>query len=614
MKLAGIFGENCQEQTIKAMAEAQIRAQLNNSEIFKFTGGFLAKITTATGTTGNISLYRTASTQNILIIAGIPIIINGNLQQKLNQIVELDYQNAAEALTDLDGAFAALYWDQRAAKLVIVTDILGMQPLYMARVSGKLLVASEMKAIAASNLIDLEMNPGTWGAFVTFGHSLGNDTTLKQVQHVPPGAIVIYDPSSDRLEEKNYWHWPEPQPEKTLASVDTGQIIELLKQNIRAYLPYHQPGTILLSGGFDSRLLLALLDNLGIDAPGVILTHEDEFFGADGIYGEWIAKKVGIPVKRISSNPDFFSSATYLDYLVMNEVVTPSLFLFISQVLQHLEPSMGAVWEGCFPGAILVPVGKQPKGGFSKYLASLEISPSSRIWQTVEKIFVPSLAKQIRDEFFEKLEVEKSQYSDDGFGVSQFIVRNRTRKRIAPNPLQVYSSVVPTFTPGLTKDFWAIAGALPFEVKTEFRLYKQIFQQHFPKMLTVPFVSGGKLESPQDFSLEHLIFKKAHQLQLALNKVKIGRGFLKLLGVPLHQNFFYPSQFVGKVIAEIETEHPEINSDEVKHIQDLTKTNPTKVSYQQQLLFYWQVSRWLLNKNGHYFPRTYAKHENIHYL
>ena len=218
MKLAGFFGENCQEQTIKAMAEAQIRAQLNNSEIFKFTGGFLAKITTATGTTGNISLYRTASTQNILIIAGIPIIINGNLEQKLNQIVELDYQNAAEALTDLDGAFAALYWDQRAAKLVIITDILGMQPLYMARVSGKLLVASEMKAIAASNLIDLEMNPRTWGAFVTFGHALGNDTTLKQVQRVPPGAIIIYDPSSDRLEEKNYWHWPEPQPEKTLAS------------------------------------------------------------------------------------------------------------------------------------------------------------------------------------------------------------------------------------------------------------------------------------------------------------------------------------------------------------------------------------------------------------
>ena len=136
MKLAGFFGENCQEQTIKAMAEAQIRAQLNNSEIFKFTGGFLAKITTATGTTGNICLYRTGSTQNILIIAGLPIIINGNLEQKLNQIVELDYQNAAEALTEFDGAFAALYWDQIAGKLIIVTDILGMQPLYRARVSG----------------------------------------------------------------------------------------------------------------------------------------------------------------------------------------------------------------------------------------------------------------------------------------------------------------------------------------------------------------------------------------------------------------------------------------------------------------------------------------------
>ena len=592
MKLAGFFGENCQEQTIKAMAEAQIRAQLNNSEIFKFTGGFLAKITTATGTTGNICLYRTGSTQNILIIAGIPIIINGNLEQKLNQIVELDYQNAAEALTDLDGAFAALYWDQRAAKLVIVTDILGMQPLYMARVSGKLLVASEMKAIAASNLIDLEMNPRTWGAFVTFGHALGNDTTLKQVQRVPPGAIIIYDPSSDRLEEKNYWHWPEPQPEKTLANVDTGQIVELLEQNIKAYLPYHQAGTILLSGGFDSRLLLAVLNKLGVYPLGIILTHEDELLGADGIYGEWVAKKLGISVKRVFSDPNFFSSQAYLDYLVTNEVATPSLFLFISQVLQHLEPSMGAVWEGCFPTILAA---KQPRGGFSEYLALLAISPTSPQWRAVKKVFAPPLARGIREAFLESLEAERSRYSDDGFGVSQFIARHRTRNRTAPNPLKGYPNVVPTFTPGLTKDFWAIAGALPFEVKTEFRLYKQIFQQHFPKMLTVPFVSVGKLVSSKGFSPWHEVFMNLYKLQLALGKGKMGRGLLKILGVSPHQNFFQRSEFLGQVIARIDIGDHDLNSDQVRLIQDFTKSNPNKFSYEQELLFYWQVWRWVMD-------------------
>ncbi|NEQ74544.1 MAG: hypothetical protein F6K23_16775 [Okeania sp. SIO2C9] len=596
MKLAGIFGENCQQQTIKSMADAQIRAQLNKSEIFKVSGGFMAKITTATGTTGNIYLHRTSTTNNQLIIAGIPIITNGNLEQKLNQIVELDYQTAAEALTEFDGAFVALYWDQKASKLAIVTDILGMQPLYMARVSGKLLVASEIKAIAASGLIDLEMNPGAWGAFVTFGHTLGNDTTLDKVKRVPPGAILIYDHSSDRLEEKNYWHWPQPQPEKTLADVDTGQIIELLEQNIKGYLAYQQPGTILLSGGFDSRLLLALLYKMGIDARTVILTHEDEFFGADGIYAEWVAKKVRASVKRISSDPDFFSSQAYLDYLVMNEVATPSLFLFISQVLQHLEPNMGAVWEGCYPGAILVPVGKQPRGGFSEYLATLAMPPNSPQWQAIHKIFAPSLAKQIQTEFLEKLEAEKSQYSDDGFGVSEFIIRNRTRNRIAPNPLQIYFNIVPTFTPGLTKDFWAIAAALPFEVKTEFRLYKQIFQQHFPKMLTVPFVSGGKLVSPQAFSLWHEIFMNAYKLQLALGKGKIGRGLLKILGVPPHQSFFQPSQFLGQVIGRVDIGHPDLNSDQVRLIQDFTNSNPGKFSYEQELLFYWQVWRWLLQK------------------
>ncbi|MCL2927438.1 MAG: hypothetical protein MGG37_05270 [Trichodesmium sp. MAG_R01] len=595
MKLAGIFGENCQEQTIKAMAKAQIRAQLNNSEVFKVTGGFLAKITTATGTTGNICLYRTGSTQNILIIAGLPIIINGNLEQKLNQIVELDYQNAAEALTEFDGAFAALYWDQIAGKLIIVTDILGMQPLYMARVSGRLLVASEMKAIAASRLIEVEMNPSAWGSFITFGHTLGNETALKRVQRVAPGAVLIYDPSSDRLEEKKYWHWPEPQLEKNLANVDTGQIVELLEQNIKAYLPYHQAGTILLSGGFDSRLLLAVLNKLGVYPLGIILTHEDELLGADGIYGEWVAKKLGISVRRVFSDPNFFSSQAYLDYLVTNEVATPSLFLFISQVLQHLEPSMGAVWEGCFPTILAA---KQPRGGFSEYLALLAMSPTSPQWRAVKKVFAPPLARGIQEAFLESLEAERSRYSDDGFGVSQFIARHRTRNRTAPNPLKVYPNVVPIFTPGLTKDFWAIAAALSFEVKREFRLYKQIFQEHFPKMLTVPFVSGGKLISPQGFSLGYLAFKKAHQLQLALNKGKVGRGLLKVWGSLAHQRFFQSPQFLGQVIARVDTGHDDLNCDEVRLIQDFTRSNPNKLSYEQRLLFYWQVWRWVMDGKG----------------
>lgn len=84
-----------------------------------------------------------------------------------------------------------------------------------------------------------------------------------------------------------------------------------------------------MSGGFDFWLLLVLFDNLGIDVFGVILIYEDEFFGVDGIYGEWIVKKVGILVKRIFLNFDFFLFVIYLDYLVMNEVVILSLFLFI---------------------------------------------------------------------------------------------------------------------------------------------------------------------------------------------------------------------------------------------------------------------------------------------
>ena len=597
MKIAGILGANNidKQQVITKMANAQKKGQLNKHEILHLDStNKIASITTQQ-TNIAVKLKRKSATNNLLIISGLPITTTENLDQKLEQIVNSNYQNAAKNLTQLDGAFAALYWDNSAHKLVVVTDILGMQPLYISRSSGLLLLASEIQSIAASGLISLDINPAAWGAFATFGHSLANHTFLKNVQRVPPGSILIYDPIQDKLETKTYWQWPQPQPEIRLEDVDTTHLLELLEQNIKAYLVYHQPGTILLSGGFDSRLLLALLNKIGIKPEAVILAHEDEFFGADGIYATKIAKKLGISFQQIKSDSSFFSSTKYLDYLMMNEMTTKSLFLFISQVMQHLKPEMKIVWEGCYPGAILVPVGKQPSGGFREYLATLPMSTTSPLWRGIKSIFAPALAQQMYDGFLEILEAEKSQYTNDGFGVSQFIVRNRTRNRIATNPLQVYANIVPTFTPGLTKDFWSIAASLPFEVKTNFRLYRQIFQQHFPEMLTVPFVSGGKLIPSQYFSLTHELLTKADNIQSVLSQLKAGRGLLKILGISRNYQFFQPCKFLGSVIAKVNPEHPELNSEQVSQIKALNETNPTRYSPERELLFYWQVWRWIID-------------------
>ncbi|MCP2731285.1 hypothetical protein [Limnofasciculus baicalensis] len=581
------------QQTITSMANAQKKAQFTEHNIFQLEDcGNIASIS-RTGITNKISLQLQGSKGNLLVITGLPLTKTGEINQQLATIVESDYQNAAQALTKFDGAFAALYWDANARKLAIVTDILGMQPLYMARCQGVLLLASEIQALAASGLIDLEMDSAAWGAFVTFGHFIGNRSSLKQVERVAPGSIIIYDPDNDTISENPYWQWPSPQPEMRLEDLDTEALVDIIEQDIKAYLTYHQPGTILLSGGLDSRLILAILSKIGIQPNGVVLDHEDEFFGADGIYARLVAKKLGVPLQNISSDPNFFSSPQYLDYLQFNEVGTPSLFLFISQVLQHLQPEMQCVWDGLFPN-VLFQHFPSISGGFTQLFATKAMSPNSLPWQGVKKIFSPRLAAEIYEEFMTLLQVEKAKYSDDDFGIHQFMVRNRTIHRISINPLKVYSNIVSPFTPGLNQELWRIAPTIPPNLKANFRLYLEIYRRHFPHMLSIPFVSGGKLLRPQAFSPLHEFFTIASKVQSGIAKSKLGRDFLQQLGVPLHRKFFKPSTLLAEVIAQVNPAHPDLNSDNICRIKVENETDPTRFSSERELLFYWQVWRWIM--------------------
>jgi hypothetical protein len=97
--------------------------------------------------------------------------------------------------------------------------------------------------------------------------------------------------------------------------------------------------------------------------------------------------------------------------------------------------------------------------------------------------------------FFELGAIERARYGDDESGVSQFVVRNRTRHRIAPNPLQVFGNDVIPLAPGLGKSFWETAAAVPTEMKRGHQLYRRLFERRFPKALDVPAVSGRPIGS-----------------------------------------------------------------------------------------------------------------------
>jgi hypothetical protein len=513
------------------------------------------------------------------------------LEQTLQTIIAEDYRAAARSLSSLDGAFVAVFWDNQHQKLVVVTDFLGMQPLYIVDQEGLLLLATELKGLGGSGQVDLELDPAGWGAFLSFGHFLGAYTSPKAARRVEPGGVLVYDPLNGSLRTTRYWHWSAPKAGTNPTKWDTGSLVDALRQSIHRYTVHNPRGAIVLSGGFDSRLILAVLNQSNVHPRALIVRHQGEHLDADGRFAVRIAKRLHANYEVVTPQKSHYSSAAYLDYLIMNEAATPSLDLFIAQVAACIRLDMQVVWEGVFPGYTLVHP-HQPPGGFELYLWHACRLWGSQNWQAAARVFARPFVEQMYEAFRQCLDTEKARYPDDSFGVSQFIIRNRARNRTAPNPLQVYANHVLPFTPGLTKEFWDLVAVIPFEAKADFKLYFDLYQRHFPAARAVPYCSGGKLVKGVGFDPSYYVHMLAAR---SFRDNRYVTGTLRRLG--LRYQWWHPSALIARAIALVDVDHPDLNAPAVQLLKRDGGARDRITRAARNLVFYWQTWRWMME--GH---------------
>jgi hypothetical protein len=582
MKTAVVFAQNRDVQlALRAMLESQKLRIWHTSATLSCEPGAAGYVSTS-DRFGSVPLVRESAEGNWLVVAGVPIHLEGSLTQTLDRCVNLSFEPAIQLLEQLDGAFAAVLWNRSAGKLVVITDILGMQPLYMRRDTRMFALASDSKALTASELAPAEVDPAGWGAFFSMKHPLAGGTLVKGIQRVPPASVLVYEPHTDALTSRTYWHWPSRGSDR-LEDVPLENLVHVFLAELKAYLQHNSTATLCLSGGFDSRLILAGLAEIGEIPKTMSLSHADELFDVDGRIARRMAAAYSAPFAMYDSDTTFYSSQGYVEYLIASEVATPSLYLFIAQLCSKLRPEMQAIWEGVFPGCILYPV-HQPPGGFNAYLER-ECGPvDSLTWKAARLVFHSDLIDEMKAGFESLLDQETSRYTDDEFGVSQFVVRNRTRHRIAMNPMQIYSNDVIPFTPGISKQFWSIAAAIPYTLRAGHALYQHIFRRFFPKSLTVPAVSGT---TPYAFdTFMDADYLRAHLGIVAANRPKVA-GLLRFANVGHTGTYWQPSKLVETAIQEVVATAPELSTSGVRKIKEARAPHDPETEKARELLFYW---------------------------
>ena len=116
-------------------------------------------------------------------------------------------EHGARFPTRLRGMFGIAVWDEPRRRLVLARDRLGIKPLYHARVGDLLVFASELKALLASGLVDVELDYTAIDAYLTLGYFPAPMTPIAGVSKLLPGHTLVVD---DDVTEEPFWRFPSP--------------------------------------------------------------------------------------------------------------------------------------------------------------------------------------------------------------------------------------------------------------------------------------------------------------------------------------------------------------------------------------------------------------------
>lgn len=173
-------------------------------------------------------------------------------------------EEGPEALSAFQGEFLLLLYDQPRQKLFVATDRFGLRTTYWYGARGWLAVCSELGALVRHRLVPAEINKPYVVALLRFNKCrLGEDTLFAGVEVVPPGVVMEFDVADPGLPVHRHVYYRHAlyDEEGRTEQEWIDELIPLIRSAARRALAHHEKATaLLLSGGLDSRLLLAALD------------------------------------------------------------------------------------------------------------------------------------------------------------------------------------------------------------------------------------------------------------------------------------------------------------------------------------------------------------------
>jgi asparagine synthase (glutamine-hydrolysing) len=243
--------------------------------------------------------------------------------------------------------FAFAIWERDSGRVFLARDRLGIKPLYLADTPKGLRFASTLPALLAAGDVDTEIDSAALHHYMSWHAVIPAPLTiLKGVRKLPPATVMTVEPDGIRR-EKRYWTLSvHVRADETRITEEewSEQVHDALRKAVQRRMVADVPVGVLLSGGLDSSLLVAILAksgqaglktfSIGFESIGAL--EGDEFR-----YSDLIAERFGTDHHRIQvPASDICKSlrptiATMSEPMMSHDAV--GFYLLSQEVSQHVK-------------------------------------------------------------------------------------------------------------------------------------------------------------------------------------------------------------------------------------------------------------------------------------
>lgn len=179
-------------------------------------------------------------------------------------LVHLYEMHGPDFLNRLNGQFSLAIFDKRQHSLLLARDHVGITPLFYTVAQDSVLFASEIKALLKHPGVRRAVNLTGLDQIFTFPGIVSPTTMFQNIHSVPPGHYVQVQDA--KVTTAAYWDLNYPRQDQATAPRPETEYIEqldaILRQAVRYRLNADVPVGFYLSGGLDSSLIAAIINDI----------------------------------------------------------------------------------------------------------------------------------------------------------------------------------------------------------------------------------------------------------------------------------------------------------------------------------------------------------------